>query len=193
VNRSLAWFVGVALLLAECGGPDAARRTPEDTPMTDTATSPARSAVALAVTSSAFADGAPIPERHSCHGENLSPPLAWRGVPDDAAELALVVDDPDAVGGLYIHWVIAGISKAASGVGAGHTPTGGTVLPNSGGEASYLGPCQPAGTGVHHYRFTLYVLPEPLRLDPDTDAPRAVEAIGKLAVAQGRLVGTYRG
>ncbi|MGH3647845.1 MAG: YbhB/YbcL family Raf kinase inhibitor-like protein [Micromonosporaceae bacterium] len=113
--------------------------------------------------------------------------------PQAAAALALVVDDPDAVGGLYIHWVVTDIPPDSTGVTSGKPPSGARVTANSGGDASYLGPCPPAGTGAHHYRFTLYALPAALKLAADTPAKQAVTTIERQATTQTRLVGTYRG
>src|SRR5262245_22672458 len=67
---------------------------------------PATAPRSVAVTSTAFTDGGTIPTRYSCHGDNTSPPLAWSGLPSGTATVALVVDDPDAPGGTYTHWVV---------------------------------------------------------------------------------------
>ena len=102
-----------------------------------------------------------------------------------------MVDDPDAPGRTYVHWVVVGIDPAATGADTGRTPSGGTVLPNSGSDREYLGPCPPSG--LHHYRFTVYALDQPLRLAADTKADAAVAAIEKAASTRGRLIGTYQG
>jgi Raf kinase inhibitor-like YbhB/YbcL family protein len=128
---------------------------------------------------------------YSCFGANQSPPLGWRGVPAGAVELALVVDDPDAVTGRYLHWVVVGIDTDTAGTSAGRPPSGATVLPNSGGDSSYLGPCPPAGTGTHHYRFTLYALSDRPQLGPDTPTLTAEAAIKRSAVGRTQLVGLY--
>jgi Raf kinase inhibitor-like YbhB/YbcL family protein len=114
-------------------------------------------------------------------------------MPPGTAELALVLDDPDAVGGRYVHWIVVGIPARPAQTAPGRTPAGATVLPNSGGDARYLGPCPPSGTGVHHYRFTLYALRERLHLRPDTSATTSEAAIRRAALAQTRLVGRYGG
>jgi hypothetical protein len=197
----VALVFGSLIALAGCGGgspggetaagtPSSGPATPEGTP---SGTSPGTPDTAVRVTSTAFRDGEPIPRRYSCKGDNIPPPLAWTGVPAGATELALVVDDPDAVGGRYVHWVVTGIDPTASGSPQGGTPPGGTVGPNSGGDRRFLGPCPPAGTGVHHYGFTVYVLGTHLDIDPGIPADRASDMIAGTATTQGRLVGTYRG
>src|SRR6188508_371466 len=80
------------------------------------------SAVTFAMTSPAFSEGGAIPSGHSCDGADKPIPLAWSGVPDGTAELALIMDDPDAGG--FVHWVVVGIPPAASGFDNGHLPAG---------------------------------------------------------------------
>ncbi|OCB28500.1 hypothetical protein A5675_19890 [Mycobacterium malmoense] len=143
----------------------------------------------LAISSPAFADGAPIPVQYTCKGANTAPPLAW-SAPLGAA---LVVDDPDAVNGLYVHWVVAGIGPGSGSTADGQTPAGATVLPNTAGQAAYMGPCPPAGTGTHHYRFTLYQLPNDYQLPGGLAGVRAAQTIAGAATAQARLTGTFGG
>jgi Raf kinase inhibitor-like YbhB/YbcL family protein len=145
----------------------------------------------ITVTSTAFEADGKIPTRYSCRGEGVTPPLAWTGVPSGTAALALVVDDPDAVNGLFVHWVVTDIPPTASGSAEGGAPTGGSVSENSGGDRSYLGPCPPKGSGTHHYRFTVYALDKRLDLPESTSAKQAVDAVDDAAVAKGRLVGTF--
>jgi Raf kinase inhibitor-like YbhB/YbcL family protein len=144
------------------------------------------------ITSPAFADGAPIPARFTCQGDNIPPPLVW-SAQSGAAELALVLDDPDAVGGLFVHWIVTGIAPGSGSTADGQTPANGRSLPNSSGKEGYFGPCPPAGTGTHHYRFTLYQLAAALELAPGSAGVRAAQAIAQAATAQARLVGTFQG
>lgn len=148
---------------------------------------------ALVVSSPAFADNAEIPAEFSCNGRNIPPPLRWANVPAGTESLALVVDDPDAIGGLYVHWIVTGIPPSTTEIVDGVLPEGAQVGSNSGGRAAYLGPCPPAGTGVHHYRFQLYALPEPLALTPTTPAPTASQSIAAAATASAVTVGTFSG
>lgn len=193
-SRRIA-FVGVVLALtlaqAGCGGhggSDTAPLTPKLTTVSRTiAEAPADGP--LTISSPAFADGAPIPVQYTCKGANIAPPLAW-SAPLGAA---LVVDDPDAVGGTYVHWIVIGIPPGPGNTADGQTPVGGTTLPNSGGHPGYTGPCPPAGTGTHHYRFTLYQVPATLHLPPGLAGPRAVQAITEATTAQAQLTGTFEG
>jgi Raf kinase inhibitor-like YbhB/YbcL family protein len=143
----------------------------------------------ITVTSPAFPDGHPIPTRYTCAGANSSPALAWRGVPEGAKAIALVVDDPDAPNGTFVHWVALDLSPTTTGVAAHSLPAGAVQARNSAGHASYTGPCPPSGT--HHYRFTVYALRARTGLSTGAPTDSALRAVRRLAIAQGRLVGTY--
>jgi Raf kinase inhibitor-like YbhB/YbcL family protein len=154
---------------------------------------PGANAAEFAVSSPAFVDNTPIPAEYSCNGRNVPPPLRWKNVPGGTESLALIIDDPDAVGGLYTHWVVTGIPPSTSGIVEGALPAGAVVSANSGGKAAYLGPCPPAGTGVHHYRFRLYALSKPLTLAPTTPAGQATRSIAGAAIATASTVGLFSG
>jgi len=146
----------------------------------------------VTVTSSAFRDGDTIPAEFTCSGADRSPPLRWTGVPSAAVEVALVVDDPDAPGGTFLHWVLFALPAGDGGVDAATVPSGARQGRNDFGTAAYGGPCPPKGDPAHHYRFTVYALSRKLD-DPDgapgNDVRRDAEAA---AIATGRLVGLYR-
>jgi hypothetical protein len=144
----------------------------------------------ITVSSSAFAAGGAIPGRYTCAGDNLSPPLRWSGVPEGTAGVALVVDDPDAPRGTFVHWVLVGLDPATGGLAEGAVPAGARQLPNSAGDAAWTGPCPPGGP-AHHYRFTVYALAREPELAGDADPGSAVAAIEAAATARGRLVGTF--
>jgi Raf kinase inhibitor-like YbhB/YbcL family protein len=144
---------------------------------------------AITVTSPAFEDGQPIPARFSCDGDNVSPPLAWLGVPSEAKAVALVVDDPDAPRGTFVHWVLLDLAPGTRSLAEGSVPAGARQATNSAGKATYFGPCPPSGT--HHYRFTVYALTSATGLPTGAALNQALEAIDTSAIARGRLVGTY--
>ena len=139
--------------------------------------------------SPAFREGHRIPARFTCDGDGQSPPLAWDGVPADAAALALVVDDPDAPRGTFVHWVVLDIPVGTRVLDANGVPSGAVQATNSAGHASYFGPCPPSG--VHHYRFTVYALSKRTGLRDGARLDQALRAVETNATAQGRLVGTY--
>lgn len=143
----------------------------------------------MTVSSSAFSEGEAIPARFTCDGEDEPPPLTWAGVPEGAAALSLVVDDPDAPRGTFVHWVVLDLPAEATGLSGNALPRGAVQARNSAGRASYFGPCPPSGT--HHYRFTVYALSEATGLPDGVSLDEALRAVHAAATAQGRLVGTY--
>ena len=130
----------------------------------------------MTLRSGAFEDGGAIPLRHSCEGENVSPPLAWSRVPDDAEELALVVADPDGDGGVFHHWIVLGIPATADGIAAGEIPRGAVEAKGSSENPTWIGPCPPVGE-EHEYVFSLYPLSRKLGLEADVELETALEAI----------------
>jgi Raf kinase inhibitor-like YbhB/YbcL family protein len=139
----------------------------------------------LTLTSSAFADGGAIPRKFTCQGDGVSPPLAWSGVPEGTASLALLVIDPDAAAeGGFTHWVLAGIDPATRELAEGTTV--GTPGANGAGKPGWTGPCPPSGN--HHYVFTLYALAAPIEGTPDR---AALETAGASALGRAVLTGTY--
>jgi Raf kinase inhibitor-like YbhB/YbcL family protein len=143
----------------------------------------------FALQSSAFENAQAIPSRHSCEGEDLSPPLAWSNVPEGTRSLALVVDDPDAPGGVFTHWVAGGLDPVAEGLGEGESaPREGR---NDFGTTGYRGPCPPPGHGRHRYVFRLYALDAEPELGTGTSKADLERAIAGHVLTTAELVGTY--
>jgi Raf kinase inhibitor-like YbhB/YbcL family protein len=101
--------------------------------------------------SPSFGDHQPIPARQAKDHDNLSPALEWSGVPEDAVELAVLCQDPDAPSGTFTHWVLAGLEPTATGLAEGERPAAGVEGRNDFGEEGYSGPLPPAGHGPHRY------------------------------------------
>lgn len=179
--RNLAWILIVA------GACSAAKEAPV------TAT--------IRVTSTAFADGGRIPKRHAYGGEgdNVSPPLAWEGVPDGTKRLALICDDPDAPRPQpWVHWVLFGLDPTTRALPAGLPADGdlsGAVAArqgvNSWDELGWGGPMPPKGHGTHHYHFRLYALDAPTGLEHGATKDELLAAMKGHVLATGELVGTY--
>jgi Raf kinase inhibitor-like YbhB/YbcL family protein len=143
----------------------------------------------MELTSSAFAGGQPIPQRHSCEGEDLSPPLSWTGVPEGAASLALIVDDPDAPRGTFTHWLGWGLDPVVGGLEEGEAaPEEGR---NDFGVTGYRGPCPPPGHGPHRYFFRLHALADELELEPGAGRADLEQALAGRSVSVAELMGTY--
>ena len=151
--------------------------------------------MAIELTSTAFSEGEMIPRRHSCDGEDVSPPLAWSGVPDATQSLALICDDPDAPGGTWDHWVLFNIpadtTDLPEAVPADPELASGAVNgSNSWGRLGYGGPCPPGGT--HRYFFYLYALDTRLTLQSGATKPQLLQAMEGHILAEGQLMGRYR-
>jgi len=176
VRRGVVVLFLCGLPAAGCGD-DPGAELDVDTPAT------------LVVTSAAFGEGEDIPVRFTCDGEETSPPLAWSGRSTDSGAWALVVDDPDAPGDTFVHWVVLDIPRTTRSVDPGSVPAGAVEAVNSAGTTTYAGPCPPSGE--HHYRFTVYALSTPTGLAEGAGLDDALEAIGSAAVASGTLQGVY--
>jgi Raf kinase inhibitor-like YbhB/YbcL family protein len=150
----------------------------------------------MQLTSTAFQESQPIPERHTCDGENLSPPLKWSGVPLGARSLALVMDDPDAPVGTWVHWVLYDLSTSSTDLPEGlpkgqYVPGGAKQGLNDFKHLGYGGPCPPGGK-AHRYFFKLYALDQILDLKPGATKKEVERAIENHTLAQGQLMGTYK-
>jgi Raf kinase inhibitor-like YbhB/YbcL family protein len=158
-----------------------------------------RKTMSLVLISSAFANGKTIPRRHTGDGEDVSPSLAWTGVPETAVELALIVDDPDApTSEPWVHWIIYKIPLTLEGLAEGIPPVPrpekppGTVQGrNSWKTAGYRGPAPPKGHGVHRYFFKLYALDRALDLPEGLDKGGLQKAMTGHILAETELMGTY--
>jgi Raf kinase inhibitor-like YbhB/YbcL family protein len=153
----------------------------------------------MTITSSAFVPKGAIPAHYTCEGRDVSPPLAWHGVPAGTKSLALVVDDPDAPDPaspkmIWVHWVVYDIPPSASGlaeaVKPGALPPGTREGANDFGRTAYGGPCPPIGR--HRYFFKLYALD--LSLPGLGRASKAAleKAMRGHVLAEATLMGTYQ-
>jgi Raf kinase inhibitor-like YbhB/YbcL family protein len=143
----------------------------------------------FALESSAFEHAQPIPNRYTCDGDDVSPPLGWANVPEEARSLALLVDDSDAPRGVFTHWVAWGLDPGTGGLGEGEAGPG--EGRNDFGTAGYRGPCPPPGPGPHRYVFRLYALDRNLELDPGAGKPELERAIEGHVLTTAELIGTY--
>lgn len=142
------------------------------------------------LTSSSIDAQARIPHRYTRDGGDVSPPLHWQGVPDEAVELALICEDPDAPRDEpFVHWVLYAIPPDGSGLEEGASE--GLVGLNDWGEPGYGGPQPPVGHGEHRYRFRLFALDRRLGLQPGASKAEVVAAMRGHVLAESELVGTY--
>ena len=150
----------------------------------------------MKLTSSAFAPEELIPFKYTCDGVDVSPPLEWTDVPDGTKSLALIVDDPDAPSGLFVHWLLYGISSSEKGLTEGigideSSAGGGRQGKNSFGKVGYGGPCPPSGT--HRYFFHLYALKNDLaNLRSGASREELDNSMRGHILAEAELMGKYK-
>ncbi|MFN7990876.1 MAG: YbhB/YbcL family Raf kinase inhibitor-like protein [Candidatus Micrarchaeia archaeon] len=143
----------------------------------------------MKVSSAAFMEGARIPADFTCEGKGRSPPLSISGIPDGARSLAIIMDDPDAPMGTWVHWVVwdippvAEIVEGAQGIGKEGV--------TSARRAGYHGPCPPPGK-PHRYFFKVYALDKELSLKPGSMKPDLERAMEGHILAHAELMGTYQ-
>jgi Raf kinase inhibitor-like YbhB/YbcL family protein len=152
--------------------------------------------MSLTLTSDAFVHGQSIPAKYACTGRNISPALAWNDPPDGTQSFALIVDDPDAPMGTWVHWVLYNIPAEARSLQEDLPVTGKNVDPdailvgkNSAGKIGYDGPCPPSGT--HRYYFKLYALDTLISLLPGATKEQVLKEMEGHILAQGELMGTF--
>lgn len=142
----------------------------------------------MKITSSAFQEGGNIPSKLTCDGANVNPPLHFDQVPVRAKSLALIVDDPDAPGGVFVHWLVWNIDPKTSDIAENSVPPNAVQGRNGFGKIGYGGPCPPSGT--HSYYFRVYALDVAQVQGGSTraDFDRAMQ--GHI-IGQGQLMGRY--
>ncbi len=145
--------------------------------------------VTLTVTSPAFSSGGLIPSAYTCEGAGLFPPLSIQNVPAQAASLVLIIDDPDAPGGTFVHYVKFNIPPGDLTIAEGKEPPGIAGVGSS-GSREYVGPCPPSGT--HRYVFGVYALDATLPLPEGSDKVAVTAAMAHHILATGQLIGLYR-
>lgn len=145
----------------------------------------------LKLTSQAFGDNAQIPVQYTCRDQNINPPLSISGVADKVKSLALIMHDPDAVGGDFVHWLMWDIFTSTKTIDANNVPAGAIQGQNSSGKSEYMGPCPPAGTGVHRYIFELYALDTTLGLQDGSNRAELEKVMQGHILAQHTLTGLF--
>jgi hypothetical protein len=173
VMRRLA--VAAVVCLAGCGGGDKLASAPPKAPRS------------LTIASPDFPANGPIPKRFSCDGAGTRPALRFGAVPSGAAELALIVIDPDAGG--FVHWTAYALPAETRSLGATGLPSGAREGENSAGKTGWTPPCPPSGN--HHYEFRLYWLKRPSGLRNGAKPADVDRAVRASAGGSGLLVGRY--
>ena len=144
----------------------------------------------LQITSPVILHNGMIPSKFTCDGANVSPPLSISNIPEKTRSLALIVDDPDASVGTWVHWVVWNIAAGTKEIPENSVSPGAIQGTNDFGKQGYGGPCPPSGT--HRYYFKLYALDAPLALKSGATKAQIEEAMKGHVLAQAELIGLYR-
>jgi Raf kinase inhibitor-like YbhB/YbcL family protein len=145
--------------------------------------------VKMKITSSAFSEGGNIPSKFTCDGADTSPALHVEGVPAEAKSLLLIVDDPDALSGLFTHWLAWNIDPRTTEIGEGAAPSGTVQGKNDFGKSGYGGPCPPSG--AHRYYFKIFALDRMLDLKAGAKRGEVDSAMRGHVIAEGEGIGRY--
>lgn len=184
MKTTIIYLIAAMFLLSACASSDTAKTEANATDVF----------MSIELTSSVFEQGKPIPVKYSCRGEDVSPALAWGEPPAGTQSFALLMEDPDAPVGTWVHWIVFNIPASSRGL-AEAVPSsaafsdGSMQGKNSGGNIGYNGPCPPSGT--HRYFFRLYALDEMLGLSSGADKGELLKAMEGHILAQGELMGTF--
>ena len=147
----------------------------------------------MLLASPAFQHNAALPVDYTCKGKGISPPFTISDVPAGAKSLALIMHDPDAVGGRdFLHWAVWNITPDIGDIGEGKIPVGALQGTNDYPNVSYGPACPPADTGLHHYTFELYALDTPINLPDGTDRSTLEAVLKDHIIATAQLVGTVQ-
>jgi Raf kinase inhibitor-like YbhB/YbcL family protein len=169
--------LAAAVIVAGCGG-DGDRLSSDGLP---------RAPAALRVSSPAFIDGSRLPQRYTCDGAGEEPPVQAGTVPPSTRELVLVVSDPDAPGGTYVHVTRYGLGPR----GDGSVNEGGREGRNSAGDVGWAAPCPPEGDPAHRYVWSVYALRDPTGLDAGAKPDEVTAALGDSPLASGTITARY--
>lgn len=183
--KRIAFYCVIFIMFVSC----TSSKTTSESP-------PTEATMSIEVTSDAFTNGQSIPAKYSCIGKNISPALAWNEPPAGTQSFALIVDDPDAPMGTWVHWVLFNIPASERNLkedlpitGKNTDPNAIYVGKNSSGNMRYDGPCPPSGT--HRYYFKLYALDTTINLLPRATKEEVLNAMKGHILAQGELMGTF--
>lgn len=144
----------------------------------------------MKIKSPAFEENQMIPSTYTCDSDNINPPLEISDIPEGTQSLALIMDDPDAPGGTFTHWLMWNIPPSTKRIEENDWMDGAEQGMNDGGELGYMGPCPPSG--IHHYHFKLYALTTRLDLKGEISKKELEREINNNLIEKAELVGTYK-
>lgn len=142
------------------------------------------------ISSSTFQNGQMLPVKYTCDGEGVNPPLAITQVPENTKSLVIILDDPDAPSGDFVHWILWNINPKTSLITENSMPEEAVQGRNSAGKNSYFGPCPPMG--IHHYHFKIYALDTVLELDASSKKSDVEDAMQNHVISFAEIIGLYK-
>ena len=145
----------------------------------------------LQIISQVFRDGGPIPPQYSCKGQNVNPPLNILNVPAGTLSLTLIMHDPDAVSGDFLHWLVWDIPPSTESIGVNSVPVGAVQGLNGSEQTGYAGPCPPQSTGTHRYIFDFYALDTTLDLPANSTVQDVIKAQKGHVLDHSAITGTF--
>jgi hypothetical protein len=187
-------FIFLAILaLSGCAAPAANHKPLTVTKTYESASSSPliASKIYMKLTSPNFNNGDFLPVDFSCQGKGRTPLLQIADAPKNTAAFALIVDDPDAPGGVFTHWLVWNISAATTTINAGDLPHSAIAGDNSAGSTKYFPPCPPSG--IHHYYYRLYALDKKLDLPVKSKAKQLLSAMAGHIIDEAVLMGKFEG
>ncbi len=150
----------------------------------------AKEGMKMKISSPVFDSNGQIPKKYTCDGSDVNPPLTFENIPSEAKSLALIVDDPDAPRGTWVHWVLWNIDPKVQGIRENTLPKGALQGVNDFRKHEYGGPCPPSGT--HRYFFKIYALNTSLTLGANTTKADLEGAMKGHIIAQAEIIGLYK-
>lgn len=143
----------------------------------------------MKITSPAFGYNEQIPDKYTCKGENVNPPLEISEIPENSESLAMVMDDPDAPMGNFMHWMAGNISPNTKEIAENQSPAEAIELDNDAGSSGYYGPCPPSGT--HRYFFRAYALDNKPEISSEMPKDEFLKIINQHKIEEAELMGLY--
>lgn len=169
----------IAITMSACGVQNNISTNPAISEVTD-----------MKISSPEFENNGMIPKKFTCQGQDISPKLVFSGVPEGTVSLVLIMDDPDAPNGMWVHWVMFNIPNDTRTINEDSVPDDAVQGLNSWPKNSYGGPCPPSGT--HRYFFKLYALDSMLDLDESATKADVEQAMQGHLIEKAELIGLYK-
>ena len=144
----------------------------------------------MKIVSTVFKNNQMIPQKYTCDGKNINPPLQIIDIPKEAKSLVLIVDDPDAPSGDWVHWLVWNIPPTIKFISENESPQGAIQGTNDSGRQNYDGPCPPSG--IHHYQFKIYVLDTILNLPSNSRKKDLENSMQGHILNKDMLLGLYQ-